>query len=148
MKTGRHSYMNFARSKHEVTVEIIRDDVGGGGGGSCDRTNVTGVSLITYKIPWSTRVQSSYLSHPGEPTGKKHSLYPPSTLPPSVLPSVLLALRLCFSSVNPLSHLLSCLSYLSPFSSSFYLSHSEVPEGKISPHIFLFHFPILPTFFT
>ena len=47
MNDTERAYMLFARSSHEVTVEILKGDV----------------PLIRYKVPWSTRVQGSYLSH-------------------------------------------------------------------------------------
>ena len=50
MNNGEKAYMELARSIEEMTVEIIKEDI----------------VLIKYKIPWSTRVQSSYLSHPGD----------------------------------------------------------------------------------
>jgi hypothetical protein len=48
MKAGEDAYMNLARSKEEITVEIFREKT----------------PLIVFTVPWSTRVQSKFLSHP------------------------------------------------------------------------------------
>ena len=52
MKSNPISYKDFARTKNELSVEILRDNN----------------TLIKYKIPWNTRVQSSFLSHPEDDT--------------------------------------------------------------------------------
>ena len=54
MTDTQQAYMNFARSTHEVTVEIFREEL----------------SLIKFSVPWSTRVQSRYLDHPNDPAPK------------------------------------------------------------------------------
>ena len=50
MESGEDAYMNLARSNEEVTVEIFRETV----------------SLITFTVPWKTRVQSRFLSGPSD----------------------------------------------------------------------------------
>ena len=50
MENGEDAYMNFARSNEEITVEIFRETV----------------SLITFTVPWKTRVQSRFLSRPSD----------------------------------------------------------------------------------
>ena len=48
MEGGQDAYMNLARSNEEVSVEIFREKH----------------SLIKFNVPWKTRVQSRFLSHP------------------------------------------------------------------------------------
>ena len=50
MENGEDAYMNLARSNEEVTVEIFRETV----------------SLISFMVPWKTRVQSRFLSGPSD----------------------------------------------------------------------------------
>jgi hypothetical protein len=50
MESGEDAYMNLARSNEEVSVEIFRETV----------------SLITFTVPWKTRVQSRFLSRPSD----------------------------------------------------------------------------------
>ena len=54
MTDAQQSYMDLARSAHEVIVEIFREEL----------------SLIKFSIPWSTRIQSRYLDHPNDPAQK------------------------------------------------------------------------------
>ena len=53
MNNGEESYMNLARSNQEITVEIFREKV----------------SLVVFTVPWNTRVQSRFLSHPRDVQG-------------------------------------------------------------------------------
>lgn len=53
MEKSEKAYMELARSEHEITVEILREKE----------------SLITFVVPWKTRVQSRYLSRPGDESG-------------------------------------------------------------------------------
>ena len=48
MDRGEEGYMNLARSNQEITVEIFREKV----------------FLIMFTVPWKSRVQSRFLSHP------------------------------------------------------------------------------------
>ena len=48
MTGGEDAYMNLARSNQEITVEIFREKT----------------PLIVFTVPWNTRVQSKFLSHP------------------------------------------------------------------------------------
>ena len=48
MESGEDAYMNLARSNEEITVEIFREKD----------------SLMVFTVPWKTRVQSRFLSHP------------------------------------------------------------------------------------
>ena len=54
MTGAKQAHMNLARSVHDVTVEIFREDL----------------SLIKFVVPWSTRIQSRYLNHPNDPAPK------------------------------------------------------------------------------
>ena len=54
MADAQQTYMDLARSAHEVTVEIFREEL----------------SLIKFSVPWSTRIQSRYLDHPNDPAPK------------------------------------------------------------------------------
>jgi hypothetical protein len=53
MQDSEKAYMELARSEHEITVEILREKE----------------SLITFVVPWKSRVQSRYLSRPGDESG-------------------------------------------------------------------------------
>ena len=55
MNNGEESYMNLARSNQEITVEIFREKV----------------SLVVFTVPWNTRIQSRFLSHPRDVQGDK-----------------------------------------------------------------------------
>ena len=50
MESGEDAYMNLARSNEEIAVEIFRETV----------------SLVTFIVPWKTRVQSRFLSRPSD----------------------------------------------------------------------------------
>jgi hypothetical protein len=50
MDSGEDAYMNLARSNEEIDVEIFRETV----------------SLISFIVPWKTRVQSRFLSGPSD----------------------------------------------------------------------------------
>ena len=72
MDSGEDAYMNLARSHEEITVEIFRETV----------------SLITFIVPWKTRVQSRFLSRPsdrqddssmGTSTNPRSSIFDPWT---------------------------------------------------------------------
>ena len=52
MTDAQQAYMKLARSEHDMTVEILREDL----------------SLIKFSVPWSTRIQSRYLDHPNDPS--------------------------------------------------------------------------------
>ena len=52
MEKSQESYMTLARTNQEIIVEIFREET----------------LLSTFKIPWSTRVQSRYLTRPDDPT--------------------------------------------------------------------------------
>ena len=54
MTDAQQAYMNLARSMHNMTVEIFREEL----------------SLIKFSVPWSTRIQSRYLDHPNDPAPK------------------------------------------------------------------------------
>lgn len=53
MESAQAAYMELARSEQEITVQILREDF----------------TLITFVVPWKTRVQSRYLSRPGDESG-------------------------------------------------------------------------------
>ena len=48
---SKEAYMTLARTRQEVTVEILREET----------------LLSRFKVPWSTRVQSRFLSRPDDP---------------------------------------------------------------------------------
>ena len=52
MTDAQKAYMKLARSEHDMTVEILREDL----------------PLIKFSVPWSTRIQSRYLDHPNDPS--------------------------------------------------------------------------------
>ena len=52
MKNSKEAYMILARTNQEMIVEILREET----------------VLSKFKIPWSTRVQSRYLTRPDDPT--------------------------------------------------------------------------------
>ena len=52
MEHSRQAYLNYVHTNKEMNIEIIRDNS----------------TLIKYKIPWNTRVQSTFLSHPEDDT--------------------------------------------------------------------------------
>ena len=72
MKNSKEAYMTLARTNQEIIVEILREET----------------VLSKFKIPWSTRVQSRYLTRPDDPTsftsvdsrpGSRSSIHPIGT---------------------------------------------------------------------
>ena len=61
MDSGEDAYMNLARSNEEITVEIFREKD----------------SLIEFTVPWKTRVQSRFLSHPRDKSSNSLDSSPP-----------------------------------------------------------------------
>jgi hypothetical protein len=51
MEKSKEAYMTLARTHEEVTVEILREET----------------VLSRFKVPWSTRVQSRFLTRPDDP---------------------------------------------------------------------------------
>jgi hypothetical protein len=51
MVKSKEAYMTLARTHEEVTVEILREET----------------VLSRFKVPWSTRVQSRFLTRPDDP---------------------------------------------------------------------------------